>query len=116
MLTEASGVLAERDYRTLRMYSGVAPVTKRSGKRLHAVHMQYACNLRLRKAAYHWGRTSIQHDPHARAYYDALRARGHQHARALRSVAERWLRILMALLKNRTLYNADHWSSVASVD
>ena len=108
MLTEASGLLAERDYRTLRMYSGVAPVTKRSGKRLHAVHMQYACNLRLRKAAYHWGRTSIQHDPHARAYYDALRARGHQHARGLR--------ILMALLKNRTLYNADHWSSVASVD
>jgi transposase len=105
MLTEASGLLAARDYATLRLYSGVAPVTKRSGKRLRTTHMRYACNLRLRQALYHWGRTSIQHDPRARTYYQSLRARGHQHGRALRSVADRWLRILMAMLKTRTLYH-----------
>lgn len=105
MLAEASGLLADRNYPTLRAYAGVAPVTKRSGKRLWVVHMRYACNSRLRDALFHWARTSIQHDAAARTYYDALRARGQHHARALRSVADRWLRILMAMLTTRTLYD-----------
>ena len=109
MLTEAAGPLAERDYDTLRAHSGVAPVTKRSGKRAYLVHMRYACKWRLRQALYHWARTSIQHDAAARAYYDRLRARGHKHGRALRSVADRWLRILMALLTTRTLYDSSRF-------
>jgi len=106
MLTEAAGPLADRDYATLRTYSGAAPVTKRSGKRAYFVQMRYACKPRLRQALYHWARTSIQHDDAARAYYDALRTRGHGHARALRSVADRWLRILVAMLTKRTLYDS----------
>jgi transposase len=105
MLTEATGPLAERDYDTLRTYTGVAPVTKRSGKRAWLVQMRYACKPRLRHALYHWARISIQHDTVARTYYDALRARGHGYARALRSVADRWLRILVAMLQTGTLYD-----------
>ena len=37
MLAEASGPLADRDYVTLRAYTGAAPVTKRSGKPLKIV-------------------------------------------------------------------------------
>lgn len=106
MLTEACGPLAARDYATLRALVGVAPVTKRSGKRAWLVHMRHACKNRLREAVYHWARTSIQHDALARAYYQRLRVRGHNHARALRSVGDRWLRILIAMLENRTLYDA----------
>jgi transposase len=105
MLAEASGPVADRDYVTLRAYAGAAPITKRSGKRVFFVHMRYACKHRLCQAVYHWARTSIQHDEAARTYYDALRARGHRHARALRSVADRWLRILIAMLTTRTLYD-----------
>ena len=105
MLTEASGPLAERDYPTLRTYTGAAPITKRSGKRLFIVRMRHACKARLRQALYHWARTSLQHDQGARAYYAQLRARGHSHGRALRSVGDRWLRILIAMLKTRTLYD-----------
>lgn len=107
MLTEAAGPLAARDYATLRAYTGVAPITKRSGKR-RVVHMRYACNGRLRNAVYHWARVSLQHDAAARAYYDQLRARGHHHARALRSVGDRWLRIVTAMLTTRTLYDPAH--------
>jgi transposase len=114
MLAEASGPLADRDYVTLRAYTGAAPVTKRSGKRAYFVHMRYACKSRLRQALYHWARTSIQHDDAARAYYAALRARGHGHARALRSVADRWLRILVAMLTTRTLYDPSRLRSVVS--
>ena len=46
---------------------------------------RYACNHRLRNATYHWAQNAIQHDPTSRAKYDALRAKGHGHARALRS-------------------------------
>jgi transposase len=105
MLADAAGPLAARDYATLRGYTGAAPITKRSGKCLHRVQMRYACKARLREALYHWARISLQHDQAARLYYDALRARGHGHARALRSVADRWLRILVAMLQTRSLYD-----------
>lgn len=108
MLSDATGPLAERDYDTLRAYAGAAPVTKRSGKRTWVVHMRYACKGTLRQALYHWARTSIQLDAAARAYYTTLRARGHSHGRALRSVGDRWLRILIAMLKTGTLYDATH--------
>jgi transposase len=106
MLAEAGDLLAARDYGTLRTYGGAAPVTKRSGKRSFTVHIRYACHTRVRQALFHWARTSIQHDPSARAYYDSLRRRGHRHARALRSVADRWLRILIAMLRTGSLYDA----------
>jgi transposase len=105
MLTEAAGPLAARDYATLRAHAGAAPVTKRSGKSLWHVHMRYACNPRLRQALYHWARASLSCDRATRIYYDALRARGHRHGRALRSVADRWLRILIAMLRDHSLYD-----------
>lgn len=111
MLTEAAGPLAARDYARLRAHAGTAPVTKRSSKRTFHVQMRYACKRRLRQALYHWARTSLQYDAAARAYYDALRARGHHHARALRSVADRWLRILIAMLNTGTLYDASRFNS-----
>jgi len=115
MLTEATGPLADRDYATLRAYTGAAPVTKRSGKRAYFVQMRYACKWRLRQALYHWARTSIQRDNAARLYYDALRARGHHHARALRSVADRWLRILVAMLRTRTLYDPSRFVQAVAI-
>jgi transposase len=105
MLAEASQPLEERAYHTLRAVMGVAPVTKQSGRRC-VVSMRYACNRRLRDAAYHWARVGVQRDAGSRTYYTALRARGHKHGRALRSVADRLLRILMALLKHGQLFDA----------
>jgi transposase len=115
MLTEAAGPVADRDYLTLRAYAGAAPVTKRSGKRAFLVHMRYGCKRRLRQALYHWSRTSIQRDAAARTYYDGLRARGHSHARALRSVADRWLRILVAILRTGTLYDPSRFSRAGAI-
>ena len=114
MLSETASALAARDYSMLRAYGGAAPVTKRSGKRTWIVQMRYACNVRLRNAFFHWARTSIQCDAAARAYYDQLRARGHKHARALRSVSDRWLRILVAMLRTRSLYDASRFASAAA--
>jgi transposase len=107
MLAEASQPLIERAYHVLRTWIGVAPVTKQSGRRSTVV-MRYACNARLREAAYHWARVGARADPASRVYYGQLRARGHSHARALRSVADRLLRILIALLNQGQLFDRTH--------
>lgn len=105
LLAEASHLLESGEAATLlRVYGGVAPVTKRSGKKRTVVR-RYSCNHRLEHALFHQARTSMQKDALARAYYASLRARGHTHGRALRALADRWLRILHAMLKTRTLYN-----------
>ncbi|MXW07960.1 MAG: hypothetical protein F4Z87_07585 [Gammaproteobacteria bacterium] len=53
---------------------------------------------------YHWARVVAQRDPTCRQRYQALRARGHTHGRALRSVADRLLAVACAMLKTGTLY------------
>jgi transposase len=68
--------------------------------------MRHACNGRLRDAFYHWARVSTLCDPASKSYYASLRARGHTHGRALRSVADRWLRILVAMLRTGTRFTA----------
>ena len=107
MLAEASQPLGDRAYHVLRACMGVAPVTHQSGRR-RRVSMRYACNGRLRNAGYHWARTGAQKDPASRAYYGTLRARGHSHGRALRSVVDRLLRVLVTLLTRGELFDPTH--------
>lgn len=110
MLGEAAQAIAERDYHALRAHAGVAPVTRRSGKR-KLVLRRYACNPRLAEALYHAARVHSQCDPAARALYAALRQRGHTHGRALRTVGDRLLRILVAMLRTGTLYDGTRFSA-----
>ena len=104
LLAEGSDPLQRRDYPALRCLAGVAPVTKRSGKSRIVVR-RYACNPRLANAVYHWARVAVQRDPTSRAKYAALRSRGHNHARALRSIADRLLNVACAMLKAGTTFN-----------
>jgi transposase len=104
LLTEAPDALQRRDYHVLRCLTGAAPVTRRSG-RSRIVLRRYACNPRLANAVYHWARIASQHDPISRAKYATLRARGHSHGRALRSVADRLLNVACAMLRNGTTFN-----------
>jgi transposase len=105
LLTESAQALAERDREALRAYSGIAPVTRQSGKRC-SVFMRYACNQRLRNALYFQALCSLRNDPVSRRHYDALRQAGHSHARALRGVTDRTLTMLIAMLRQGTLYDA----------
>jgi transposase len=113
MLAEASQPLAERDYNAIRSYAGAAPITRQSGRR-KVVVMRRGCNLRLRNALYHWSRVSTQHDPRSKEHYAALRAKGHSHGRALRGVADRLLAVLVAMLRNGTLYDPKHQAAKPS--
>jgi len=113
LLAEASDTLQRRDYHALRALCGSAPVTRRSGKSCMVVR-RYACNRRLANATYHWAQNAIQHDPTSRAKYDALRAKGHGHARALRSVVDRLLNVACAMLNSGTPFDPEFASKRAT--
>jgi transposase len=113
LLAEAGEPLARRDYAALRTLSGVAPVTKRSGKTCIVV-MRYTAQNRLRQAVFHWVRVAILHDPKSRSRYEALRARGHSYGRALRGVADRLLGVACVLLQRHVLFDPDHGKPAAA--
>lgn len=104
LLAEATEPLRLRDYHALRTLSGVAPVTRRSGKRQIVVR-RLACHGRLRNALYNWARVAIQHDQTSRRRYAELRKRGHSHGRALRSVGDRLLAVACTLLTRHTPFD-----------
>jgi len=114
MLAEAGEALTRRDYTTLRGLSGVAPVTRRSGKQL-LVSMRHSCSKRLRNAVHQWAAQSAVWDPYWRARYAALRAKGHRHARAVRSLADRLLAVLVAILKSGQPYDPSRKAAVPAV-
>ena len=106
LLGEAGQALEERDYDRLRAHAGVAPVTRRTGKSRHkTTSRRYACNPRLANACYHAARVHAQKDPAARALYVRHLQQGQSHGRALRSVADRLLRVLIAMLRTQTCYD-----------
>ena len=112
LLAEAGDAVQRRDYDALRCLCGVAPVTRRSGKSL-IVTRRLAAHDRLRDAAYHWARVAAQRDPASHGKYRALRARGHGHARALRSVADRLLNVACAMLRDGACFDP-HRAAIAS--
>src|SRR5215207_1152239 len=110
LLTEAAGPISRRDYTALRTLSGVAPVTKRSGKSC-LVTMRYAAQVRLRNAVFHWARVAVLNDPKCRHRYMALRGRGNSYGRALRGVGDRLLGVACVLLRRGMLFDPDYGSS-----
>jgi transposase len=107
LLAEASEPLHRRDYHAMRTLAGQAPVTKRSGKSCF-VQRRLACNKRLANAMYHWARVAVVRDPRSKQRYAALRARGCSHGRALRSVADRLLKLLCTLLRRQVPFDPNH--------
>jgi transposase len=120
LLAEAWEPLARRDYHALRTLCGAAPVTQQTGKQGKKrspkpfIHMRRSCNMRLRNAVYYWSTGAMQHDPKSKATYAALRARGHSHARALRTIADRLLALACAMLRDGSLYDASRRLAAAA--
>jgi transposase len=113
LLTEGWQALRDRDYQALRAQSGAAPVTAQTGKQRQAVRsrhkvqvsQRYSCNEHLQVAMYHWARGAVLREDRAKAHYARLRAAGHSHGRALRGIADRLLKMLVAMLASGSLYD-----------
>jgi transposase len=88
----------------VQAYSGIAPVTRRSGKSCR-VSKRYFCNKFLRQTFHEFADHARKWSTWSKAYYDHLRTRGHRHHAAVRSLAFKWIRILFRCWKNRQPYD-----------
>jgi len=83
---------------------GVAPVTHASGKH-RGVAFRWACNKRLRQALTTFADNSRHASAWAAAVYTRARARGCDHAHAIRVLARAWVRILWRCWQDRRPYD-----------
>jgi transposase len=90
--------------RARRNYAATSPITRASGKK-KVVAARFIHNDRLVDALRAQAFAALNGSPGARAFYDALRARGIEHNDALRRLANRLVGILHGCLKTRTLYD-----------
>ncbi|HWB01496.1 MAG TPA: IS110 family transposase [Verrucomicrobiales bacterium] len=90
----------------LQCMAGTAPVSYQSGQ-IHRVSLRHRCNKMLRQTIHHLARLSRAQCTWAANYYDALRERGKTDAQALRSLGQRWLKIIWKMWQTRTCYDPE---------
>ena len=88
----------------LAAYSGIAPVTKQSGKS-KSVHFRRACSAFLRQTFHEFAAHSVAKSQWARQFYDQQRGKGKRHHAVVRSLAFKWIRVLFRCWKDRTPYD-----------
>jgi transposase len=90
----------------IQKFSGIAPVTKKSGK-MHYVHRRYACPKFLRQTFHEWARITVGFSEWARCYYEYQRNIGKRRHSAIRALAFKWIRIVFHCWKEKVPYNED---------
>jgi len=97
-----------KDADSLAAFSGIAPVTKRSGK-LCQVHRRFACPKYLRQTFHEFADSARMYCPWSKARYRMLRDRGMKHHAALRKLARSWIRILFRVWQTRIPFDCDRY-------
>ena len=88
----------------IQKYSGVAPVTERSGNKCW-IHWRWQCPTFLRQTFVDWAAQTINKSFWAGAFYRQQRDKGSSHQAAVRALAFKWLRILYRCWQTRTPYH-----------
>ena len=88
----------------LQKYSGIAPVTERSGTK-HWVHWRWRCPNFVRQTFVEWAAQTINKSYWAGEYYRQQREKGSAHQSALRALAFKWIRILYRCWQTSTPYD-----------
>jgi transposase len=93
------------DASSAQAYSGTAPVTRRSGKGRVNVRMRRGCNRELQSAMYQMARCSVCKSEWAASYLQHLKERGVPNAKAVRSLSNKWMKIVVAMLSTQFPYD-----------
>ena len=84
--------------------AGIAPVIERSGKSCW-VRWRYFCPKFLRQTFHEYAGETIVHSFWAKAYYEMQRGKGKSHAKAVRALAYKWIRIIWKCWQTKTKYD-----------
>ena len=87
----------------LQHYTGIAPVTKRSGGSCY-IHRRYLCPKFHKQSFHEYAKESILWSRWAAAYYLQQRTKGCPHHTAVRALAYKWQRVIFRCWQNRTPY------------
>jgi transposase len=87
----------------LQHYTGIAPVTKRSGGSCY-IHRRYLCPKFHRQSFHEYAKESILWSRWAAAYYLQQRTKGSPHHTAVRALAFKWQRIIWRCWQDRKPY------------
>jgi transposase len=88
----------------LQRYTGVAPVTKRSGGSCY-IHRRYLCPQFHRQSFHEYAKESIRWSRWAAAYYLQQRQKGCSHNTAVRALAFKWQRVIWRCWLDHKPYN-----------
>ncbi len=91
------------DAQQMQCFSGIAPVTQRSGTRCW-VHHRWICPKFLKQTFHEFAERSIPKSRWANAFYHHRRNQGASQHQAIRALAFKWIRILTRCWKDRTPY------------
>lgn len=92
----------------LAAYSGIAPVTKKSGQSKSA-HFRVACPKFLRQTFHEFAAHSVRSSAWAGQFYEQQKKRGKRHHAAVRSLAFKWIRVLYRCWQDRTPYDEQRY-------
>ena len=88
----------------LQHYTGIAPVTKRSGGSCY-IHRRYLCPKFHRQSFHEYAKESILWSRWAAAYYLQQRSKGSPHHTAVRALAFKWQRIIWRCWQDHKPYD-----------
>lgn len=94
-------------FESVQQLSGTAPITKSSGKKsgkLKKVQMRYACQHSFRNTLTQFAFSSLTKSVWSKHYYDQKRKTGLTHAGALRTLANKWTKIIFTMWKRKVCY------------
>jgi transposase len=92
------------DAANLQCYTGVAPVTKQSGKSCY-IHRRYLCPKFHKQSFHEFAKESILWSRWAAAFYLQQRTKGCSHHTTVRALAFKWQRVIWRCWQNRTPYS-----------
>ena len=96
------------DADSLASFSGIAPVTRKSGKQCK-VQRRYACPKYLRQTFHEFADSARKYCPWTKARYRMLRDKGMKHNAALRKVARSWIRILFRVWQTGVPFDCERY-------
>lgn len=95
-----------RSHDELAAYAGLAPCNRQSGSSLNSTSPSRGGNRALKNLLVYSCTSLVGTQNRFGAYYDACRARGMRHAKALKAVARKRLKVIYAVMRDGAPYRA----------
>jgi transposase len=89
----------------IQQYSGIAPVTERSGKNQHWVHRRWGRPHFVHQSFFEYASQSVLHCAWAKLFVQDQIAKGKKHPTAVRALAFKWQRIMFVCWRDRIAYD-----------